>query len=634
MRPRRSAMTIIAALILALPLVGWTASTASAAPPGAATLSVVHGIPGVPVDVFVDGALTLEDFQPETVTDPIPLPPGDYTIDVVEREGGTTVISDTVTLGDRVDASAVASILGDGSLGLQVFEDDTSQLDRGTTRYQLRNTGNTPDTASGLLGSDSGFGFLRAGGPGEQSDVASIDTEDGPFAITGGYGIAGPGTRVSFFAGELPGFESGVDKAYNAYIIGSAEDPEVGSLTVVVQELQTAPQPERNDAVIPVGGADSGIVSVVHGIPGAVVDVYVDGELALEDLVPETVTPPIELPAGERSVVVVPADGDPATDALIDEQVIVEPRSNASVVASILGDGALGLQAFANETDDVRFGQTRYRLRNTGDTPDKVFGILGSDQGFGFLTAGLPGEESEVVFIASAKGPFAITAGYGTAGAGTRVPFFAGELPNFGDREARSYVGYVIGTAVDGEEGSLTVVVQELTSSEGTEPTAGTETTRRIEATSFSSEFGRRVRGDERSVRASDDERLRQRTRFDADAGLDRQELVFALSAPRGEVLDLSIDVESRIRRQARAEQTVSLLNWDTGEFEPVSRQTVRSGRDQRFEIDDIDGTADYVRSSDGSIRIRVETAAELGAGERLVAQFDEISADVTVVRD
>ena len=34
------------------------------------TVTVIHGIPGLVVDVYVNGALTLKDFQPLTVTSP------------------------------------------------------------------------------------------------------------------------------------------------------------------------------------------------------------------------------------------------------------------------------------------------------------------------------------------------------------------------------------------------------------------------------------------------------------------------------------------------------------------------------------------------------------------------------------
>jgi len=621
----------IPALLLALPMTGGAvSSTAVAAPPGEATVTVIHGIPGVPVDVFVNGDLTLENFQPESVTDPITVAPGDYDIEIVERFAGNVVISETVSVADGVDASVVASVVGDDELGLQVFQDDTSQLPLGTSRYQFRNASNAPEKVYGGFGSDEGFGFTGGLLPGEETGTRTINTERGPFTYTGGYGIAGAGPRVSFFADQIDGFDPGVDKSYNAYVIGSAELDAVGSLTVVLQEVQTEPQPPRPDGTIPFGGVDSGIVSVIHGIPGAVVDVYVDGNLALEDFRPRTVTAPIELPAGPTDIVVAPANGDPITDALIDQTVDVPPASNVSLVASILDNGDLGLQAFVNDTTPVPFNETRYLLRNAGDTPEKAAGIYGFSEGFLTLAGLFPGDESQSATFPSEDGPFFITGGYGIAGPGTRVPFFSGALPNFDGEAAKSYVGFIVGSAELDDVGSLTVVVQELTSSAGTPPPQDTTVTKRIEATSFSNEFGRGARGSVDRVFESDNARLRQRTRFDAAAGLDRQELIFAFSAQRGPVLDLDITMESRIRRQPDAQQTIGLRNWTTGDFDVVSTEIVRSGRDQRFVIDEVSNAADYVRASDGFVLVQVQTAAELDAGERLIAQFDEISLEVT----
>ena len=63
------AATAAGGLALATAFMG--AASASAA--DTATVYVVHGIPDLPVDVYVNGALTLDDFQPETVAGPLDL---------------------------------------------------------------------------------------------------------------------------------------------------------------------------------------------------------------------------------------------------------------------------------------------------------------------------------------------------------------------------------------------------------------------------------------------------------------------------------------------------------------------------------------------------------------------------------
>ena len=69
-------LAIAAALFGALP--------ASAA--DTAEVFVVHGIPGLPVDVYVNGALTLDNFQPETVAGPLDLPAGSYDVAITAAD--------------------------------------------------------------------------------------------------------------------------------------------------------------------------------------------------------------------------------------------------------------------------------------------------------------------------------------------------------------------------------------------------------------------------------------------------------------------------------------------------------------------------------------------------------------------
>lgn len=54
-------------------------SPAALADGNTSTMTVVHGIPDTPVDVYVNGELTLRDFQYETITDPLRLPAGSTT---------------------------------------------------------------------------------------------------------------------------------------------------------------------------------------------------------------------------------------------------------------------------------------------------------------------------------------------------------------------------------------------------------------------------------------------------------------------------------------------------------------------------------------------------------------------------
>ena len=61
-------------------------------------VSVVHGIPGQPVDVYVNGERTLENFQPGDVAGPLSLEEGSY--DIALTKPGEAVGQAILTVND------------------------------------------------------------------------------------------------------------------------------------------------------------------------------------------------------------------------------------------------------------------------------------------------------------------------------------------------------------------------------------------------------------------------------------------------------------------------------------------------------------------------------------------------------
>jgi hypothetical protein len=115
--------------------------------------------------------------------------------------------------------------------------------------------------------------------------------------------------------------------------------------------------------------SDEGTVTVVHGVPDLTVDVYVNGDLTLEDFEPGTVTDPLELPAGDYDVEIRPADEDAESDPAISGSAAVEAGSNASLVAHLNADGEPTLSAFANDTSEIGAGDARLTVRHTAAAP-------------------------------------------------------------------------------------------------------------------------------------------------------------------------------------------------------------------------------------------------------------------------
>src|SRR3954463_15926291 len=90
-------------------------------------------------------------------------------------------------------------------------------------------------------------------------------------------------------------------------------------------------------------------VSIVHGIPGQPVDVYVNGKKTLDNFQPATVAGPLDLPAGKYDIVVV-KPGDPVTSPIIKvDQAAVPADANISLVAHLTADGKPTLTPFVND---------------------------------------------------------------------------------------------------------------------------------------------------------------------------------------------------------------------------------------------------------------------------------------------
>jgi len=111
-----------------------------------ATVTLIHGIPygpsGFDVDVYVDGDLLVEGFQPKTVTDPVELPAGTHDVEIFQTGADpateSPAIADSVDVEAGVDVSVVAHLAVDASPTLNVFANDTSTLEPGQARATVR----------------------------------------------------------------------------------------------------------------------------------------------------------------------------------------------------------------------------------------------------------------------------------------------------------------------------------------------------------------------------------------------------------------------------------------------------------------------------------------------------------------
>ncbi|MET7971150.1 DUF4397 domain-containing protein [Micromonospora sp. NPDC005305] len=133
--------------VSALTFAGVGAATPGAAWAASSTVSVVHGIPGTPVDVYVNGKKTLDNFQPGDVAGPLTLPEGTY--DIALTKPGEAVDKAILTVDDAAvpggaNISLAAHLSADGKPRITPFVNDVSKVDAGKARLIVRHTAAAP----------------------------------------------------------------------------------------------------------------------------------------------------------------------------------------------------------------------------------------------------------------------------------------------------------------------------------------------------------------------------------------------------------------------------------------------------------------------------------------------------------
>lgn len=120
----------------------------------------------------------------------------------------------------------------------------------------------------------------------------------------------------------------------------------------------------------PASAQETSDVYVLHGIPGVTVDVYVNGDLTLEDFAPDTIAGPLALPAATYQIEIFAADADPEADTpVIDVSPAVPAGESVSVIAHLSESGDPTLSAFVNDLSNTAAGNARVTIRHTAAAP-------------------------------------------------------------------------------------------------------------------------------------------------------------------------------------------------------------------------------------------------------------------------
>ena len=125
-----------------------SAMPASAADTDMAKLSVLHGVPDTPVDVYVNGTLTLDDFMPGELAGPLDLPGGNYQLAITAADAADASapiigpISADLAAGGNY--TATANLDASGKPTANLFTNDTSAVEAGKARLTVRHVAAAP----------------------------------------------------------------------------------------------------------------------------------------------------------------------------------------------------------------------------------------------------------------------------------------------------------------------------------------------------------------------------------------------------------------------------------------------------------------------------------------------------------
>ncbi|THA23380.1 DUF4397 domain-containing protein [Streptomyces sp. RKND-216] len=260
----RAACTLAASGVLALAL----APVAPAAPAeGAATVTVFHGIPGTPVDVYADGKELLSDFQPGTLTDPLTLPAGSYDIEVfavgTSPSSGDPVVEKQIDVPGGANASVTANLSEGGQPALNAYVNDVSTVPDGKSRLTVRHVAAAPAVD---VRADGQAVFKDLKNPGEATGEVPAGTVNADVTLAGtGEVVIGPAKL------DLADGASTI-----VYAWGSAEDD---NLALKVQTLTTGSKTPgapsaggagaavaNDDAALYAAAAGAGLVALIAGV--------------------------------------------------------------------------------------------------------------------------------------------------------------------------------------------------------------------------------------------------------------------------------------------------------------------------------------------------------------------------------
>lgn len=197
--------------------------------------------------------------------------------------------------------------------------------------------------------------------------------------------------------------------------------------------------------------SDDAILSVLHGVPGLTVDVWVDGKLTLDDFEPGTLAGPLKLDGGSYKIAITAADATSADNPVIGPvKVKLREGRNYTAVAHLDASGEPTATLFRNNIKASPEGEGKLTVRHVAAAP--AVDVLAGDTA---VIEDLTNPGQEVLTLKAG------TVSASVAAAGTTEPLIGpADVPV---TEGKNTIVYAWGSLDDGTLGVAVQVVDSKT---------------------------------------------------------------------------------------------------------------------------------------------------------------------------
>lgn len=311
-----------------------------------AQVVVVHGVPGVTVDVFVNTNLALPDFEPFTVTDEITLPAGQ--VDVVIAAAGAGIGMPVASLSASLDPNSFTTIVAhldaNSQVVLSAFANDAASDASKSGVLTVRHTAAAPAVDLVVRSVEKKKELASAQGLTNGQELSIALKNGGLFEVE----VLPSGSNSPVFGPATVYISEG--SALVLYAVGSV----TGATFSVLQQSYVVSTVAR--------------VEVVHGIPGVPVDVYVDGLLALSAFQPLTSTGSLDFEPGTHAVALTSVGGSIGMPILAGDFYFARGRAT-SLVACLDAGANPQVLSFLEDLSAISARQARCIVRHCAQAP-------------------------------------------------------------------------------------------------------------------------------------------------------------------------------------------------------------------------------------------------------------------------